>query len=308
MAPLLNQLLEEAIQRSTEFTQKAQAATTEATDIAEAAEALGRTAVDEAETLHHAMADALEAIHTAKEEIDVEADRTAAVLNGLPARAETTEAEVKALLAGIHEDATHLSELRVRLLARVDASTLQAGSELRDLEGKVQELQQRLETRLTEANDHVAKLRQAVEEGRTHLDEEERNLREAIHSLGVLAMEKAGVFVDAVQATELILGRRIVEFCNHVADSHNTSMMAWRSQVTDETPAASPAETWVHQALQPMDDGLTELAALAEPAAQALRDAVAAITADANHALQQLLAVAYSLEHAIPIHLPTAGA
>jgi TolA-binding protein len=308
MPPLINELFQEAIQKSTDFASKAQAATAEVAEIAQGAEALGRMAVDEAETLHQAMAAVLGAIHTAREELDAEAGRTASVLHGLPARAETTQVAVEALLAGVHDDVTHLSELRVRLLSRVDESAQQASTELETLETRVHELQQKLDARLNEANGHLEKLQHAVEEGRTQLAEEERHLREAIQSLGVLATDKAHAFVAAVQAALLVLGRRIVDFCNHVADSHNDAMMAWRSHVTDETPATgAPEETWVHQALQPVRDALTELAAIPEPAAQALHDSVAAITADANHALQQLQSVAYSLQHAIPVNLPTMG-
>ena len=309
MAPLINQLLEEAVQRCTDFAHRGQAVTAEASQVAEAALSLGQTAVAEADTLHKAMATALTAIETAREEIDIETGRAAVVLSGLPARAATTEADVKGLLAGVHEDVAQLSELRARLLARVDESTTQASTEVQDLERRVHDLQQRLEDRLKEANDHVARLRQAVEEGRSHLGEEERHVREAIQSLGVMATDKAHAFAASLNAVIIILGRRVVEFCNLVVESHNGAMLSWRSHATDETPAGgAPSETWVHQALQPIDDALNELAALQQPTVQALHDAMQVIETNADHALQTLTSIASSLEHAVPTNLPTAGA
>src|SRR5262245_32815141 len=205
MPPLLNELFQEATAHSTAFASKAQAATAEVTEIAQAAEALGKMAVDEAETLHQAMAGVLGALHTAREELEAEAGRTVSVLHGLPARAETTQVAVEALLADVHGDVTHLSELRVRLLASVDESAQLASTELDDLETRVHELQQKLDARLNEANDHVEKLQHAVDDGRTHLAEEELHLREAIQSLGVLATDKAHAFVASVQAALLVL-------------------------------------------------------------------------------------------------------
>jgi uncharacterized membrane-anchored protein YhcB (DUF1043 family) len=306
--PLLTQLFEEAIQRSTELTTRAQAAATEAGEVLEGANAIGGLAVDEAEALHRAMAEALEAIGQAREEIDIEAGRTSAVLDGLPARADTTEAAVRALLAGVQADAAHLAELRARLLARVDESTQHAETELRDLERQVHDYQERLESRLAEAADHVTRLRQAVDEGRTHLGEEEHRLREAIQSLGVMATDQAHAFAASLHAVLLVLGRRIVEFCNHVVESHNGAVLAWRSRMTDETPAApAPSETWVQQALQPIRDALAELALLPQPAAEALRDSAASIVQDADKALSALASITHSLEHALPTNLPTAG-
>lgn len=306
---VLSQLLEEAVQHSTELTGRAEAATKEVAEVLEGATALTDFALAEADALHKDIADALEAIGHARGQVDTEAGRASTVLDDLPARADATESAVRELLAGVREDVTHLSELRARLLTRVDESNQQTDTEFQDLARRVQDLQERLEARLTAADDHVKQLRQAVDEARTHLGDDQHRLREAIQSLGVLGTDKAHAFVGSMHAVMVIIGRNVVEFCNDVLKAHNDGLKALRAGFTDESPAApDPSETWVHEALQPIRDAVAEFALLPPPAEESLGDSATSIVQKADKALTALDAIARSLEHAAPAVSSLGGA
>lgn len=315
---VLNQLLEEAIRRSTELTARAEAATVEATETLEGATALGSLAFEEAEALHDEMAEALEAIGHARAQVEFESDRASSALEELPARANTTQSAVLELLTGVREDVAALSDLRARLLSRVDQSTQEADLELRDLGNRVQELQGRLESRLTEAAAQVNRLRTVVDEGRTHLGVDvfegfrfavgARHLRNAIQALGQLGIDIAREFDASLHAVALVLGRNVVECLNHALESHNDAFMALRTGLTSESPLTSApdfSETWVREALQPIPDAVAESTDLLQPAGELLEDSATSILQKAEKALTALEAIAGSLERAVPGIWPT---
>ena len=303
----LNELLEEAVQRSTELAERATAAAASAAGLLEGASALGEMAVEEARTLHQEMADALAALGHARERVDTEADRAASVLEDLPARADAAEGAVRLLLSGVRQDAAHLGEVRLSLLTRMRESSEKADVELQELARRAQELQERLDARLQEAEDHVARLRSAVADGRTQLAAEQSTLREAISSLAVLGDEKAHGFADSLHALLVILGRNVVEFVNTLVPSHNEALQKLRTGFTDESPGAgAPDETWVEEKLKPLRDAVKELALLPAPAEEALSDPAAALFQQAESALTALEAIAVSLDHAAQ-SVPNAG-
>ena len=305
---ILNQLLEETIRRSSDLAARAEAATVEAAETLEGATALGSLASEEAEALHDEMAQALEAIGHARAQVDFESDRASGALEELPARANATQAAVRELLSGVREDVAALSDLCARLLSRVDQSTREADLGLQDLESRVQELQGRLESRLTEASAQVSSLRQAVDDGRARLGEEQQSLREAIQALGLLGLDIASEFDASLHAVALVLGRNVVECLNHALASHNDAFIALRTGLTSESPSTSApgsSETWVREALQSIPDAMAESADLHQPARELLEDSATSILQKADRALTALEAIAGSLERAVPGVWPT---
>jgi hypothetical protein len=297
---VLNQLLEQAVERSTELTGRAEAAESEVEELLKNANTLHELALNHTEALHKDFAEALEAVTSARAELDNEAGRADAALDGLPGRADTTEAKAKEVLEGVRQDTTELAEVRTRLATRVDESAQQVGAEFHDLELRVDEFVKAMDNRLAALDLEVQDMLEDVEKAQTQIADDEQHLRDAVHSLGVLATDKAREFVASLHAVMILLGRGVVDVSNDVLKGHNAALKAMRTGFTDEEPGGGgDDETWIHQALQPVRDAVAELALVPDPARQVL-DQVAGILAKAGKAKADFSDIAGALQQAVP--------
>ena len=278
-APLI-QLFEQAVERSTELADRAGKAEDEAEQVLQGATALTDLALQHADGLHKDFAQALEAIATAREQVDIEASRADIALDGLPARADATEAKVRALLEDVRQQATELAGVRARLVTRADESAQQVSAEFGDLAQRVQDLRQKMEARLVEADAQVKELVEAVEQGQTRLAEEARLLREAIQSMGILATDKAEAFAASMHAVMILAGRNVVNLCNEALKSHNAAFKSVRTGFTGEDPGGAGGENWVEEALKPLRESLDAFALIPEPAKQLIELSAAAIDSE----------------------------
>jgi uncharacterized phage infection (PIP) family protein YhgE len=286
---VLNQLLEQAVERSTELTGRAEAAESEVEELLKNANTLHELALNHTEALHKDFAEALEAVTSARAELDNEAGRADAALDGVPGRADTTEAK-----------ANELAEVRTRLATRVDESAQQVGAEFHDLELRVDEFVKAMDNRLAALDLEVQDMLEDVEKAQTQIADDEQHLRDAVHSLGVLATDKAREFVASLHAVMILLGRGVVDVSNDVLKGHNAALKAMRTGFTDEEPGGGgDDETWIHQALQPVRDAVAELALVPDPARQVL-DQVAGILAKAGKAKADFSDIAGALQQAVP--------
>jgi hypothetical protein len=299
-APLV-ELFTQACERSTELADHVVAAEGEVEQLLKVATLFSEEALQHAEALHKDVAEAVQAVESARTAVDAEVDKTDAVLDGLPGRSDASEAKVRSLLDGIRHDAAELQGLRSRLVTRADEGAQQVASELADLERRVAELRLKMEGRLAEADAQVLELMDAVEHGQTRLAEDERGLREALQSLGVLASDQAHAFGATLNAVVVLTGRGVVAASNHVVTAHNDAFKSLRTAFTGEQPgAAAPDETWVETALQPIRGAMDEFALVPAPARQLLETAVAVLVQKARQALGDLSEAARSLEQAVP--------
>ncbi|MGH9884193.1 MAG: hypothetical protein ACREBE_01605, partial [bacterium] len=92
--PLLNQLLEEAVERTTALVTWAEENTAGATGLVEHAQALGSHALDEAKTLHEGYLEAIAAVRQAIDQSREAADTAGRALHGVPEEARTAGAAV----------------------------------------------------------------------------------------------------------------------------------------------------------------------------------------------------------------------
>jgi hypothetical protein len=298
----LNQLLEQTADRCVELTGKATAAEDEAEEVEKAAHALTDVALQHAEDLHKDMTEALGAVTGAEQEVDAEAGRADAILDGLPARADATEAKVKALLEAVRHDAAELTALRSKLATRAYESAQEVANAFQELSQRVNAFRQTMETRLGEADAQVQELLEAVEKGQTQMAEEEQHFREAIQSIGVLATDKARALVAALHAVMVQLGRGTVSVRNDASKAHNEAFKAVRTALTDEQPGAAIGEddTWVFDALQPVKEAVEEFALVPAPARTLIEQSAALISHKAEKALTSLSDVAHLLDKAVP--------
>jgi FtsZ-binding cell division protein ZapB len=247
------------------------------------------------------MAGARQALDHAGQQVADEAERISGVLDDLPARCDTTEAAVRALLAAAREDATRLAELRARLLAGMEESTQQVVDGFQGLQGRVQELQERMQARLTEAEAAVQKLREAVEKARDGFGGWHRGVKEQMEKLGAMATEMAEAFVASVGTFTVVAGRNVVDALNTAVKAHNEAHESLRSALTSETAnGPEPDETWVTAALAPVRAAVQELALVPPPATDALKADTDAVAQRAEAALSALSGIAGALDRAVP--------
>jgi hypothetical protein len=311
MGPLINQLLEEAIQRSTDLAERADALAEEAGDIQETAGVFGRLAEHEADGLHREMLEALHALEQARQGVDTQADQASDTLDDLPGHGDASESKVRELLEGVRGDMAQLSELRGRLLADVDKSREAVDQQFQDLAERVQRLQEELAQGLRNAEESVEKLRRAVNDARARLAEQQPLLLEAIQSLPMLAGNEATTLAGYLHALLVLLGRSLFETCQRILHCHNEALKPLRAGFTGESPAAAAAavpETWVKQSVQPLQDALDELALLPGPAGESLDDLASAITEMAYAGVMSAGEIGIALQKAVPDTPTTRGA
>jgi hypothetical protein len=277
-----------------------EAGSTEVTEVVEAATVLSLLAGQEAQAVHDDMAGALQALDHAGQQVHDEAERVAGILDDLPARCDTTEAAVRALLAGAREDAARLAELRTRLLASVEESTQQVTDGFQGLQGRVQDLQERMQARLTEAEAAVQKLREAVEKARDGWGEWHRGLKEEMEKLRATATEMADAFVASLGAVTVVAGRTVVDALNTAVKAHNEAQESLRSTLTSETANGPADQTWVTAALQPVRAAAQELAQVPPAATDALKSDADALSQRAEAAISALGGIASALDRAVP--------
>jgi hypothetical protein len=301
MTAQINQLFEEAIERSSALATQAEAGGTEVAEVVDAATALTLLAAQEAQAVHDDMAGARQALDHAGQQVHDEAERIAGIVDDLPARCDTTEAAVRALLATAREDAARLAELRARLLAGMEESTQQVVDGFQGLQGRVQELQERMQARLTEAEAAVQKLREAVEKARDGFGGWHRGVKEQMEKLGAMATEMAEAFVASVGTFTVVAGRNVVDALNTAVKAHNEAHESLRSALTSETAnGPEPDETWVTAALAPVRAAVQELALVPPPATDALKADTDAVAQRAEAALSALSGIAGALDRAVP--------
>jgi hypothetical protein len=300
--PVINQLLEEAVQRTVELTGRADSAAADALQVYEQATALGQLATQEAEALHQDLTKAVEAVSHLHSQIEQAAAHAKGALDLLPAAADGAETELRELLSGFHADVAHLNELNSRIVGDVDRSTQQVEGDFNHLGGSIQQFHSTLDAQLNDVEARVDTLRQAVHEARTHLNEERAQLSRAIQAQGELALADAEVLGACMQAATVLIARKVVDVCNHTIGLHNTNCSALRTGVTGDTPTSSadPTETWVHEAVQPILDEVAGLDQLRQPAEASLETAVQSIEEKAETVRSGLETMANQLHGAVP--------
>jgi hypothetical protein len=270
-SPILNQCLEEAVERLLHLT-RLMADTGQVVDgIGEAAHAIDQAAASpDATGVHEAIVAAASAADQVRERLDVEEDASNSSLADLGGQASETAAAIESVLSGVRRHAGQLAELRGRLLSNVDAVLGSSREGFAELAQAVTAYQAGVEAALTKADELMQGLQAAVNDAHDRLQRRRDTWSVALEALSAGALETTSGVAAGVLETSAVLGREVVELANDAIDHHNTAVLALRRGFTDDDPStAGGPDHWMETWATPLA-GVVEEANLAGQALESV--------------------------------------
>jgi DNA repair exonuclease SbcCD ATPase subunit len=233
----LNQLFEEAVTRSRELTDAAEAALTavdeaarRARDVAERVEENGTRAGRHLREVAEQLERDASAIGDARHE-------TEASLASLADRASGLEEEVGGLLERVRTASGTIDEQRLRLDDSLEAQRAEVEADVAELGRHAGGVATELEERLERAQDATMALRSSLDAARAELARTLESWSEVLNRLEGNARAGAGQLVEAIQE---LLGRQataMVQAANVMVERHNAAMALVKSEFAEEVPA-----------------------------------------------------------------------
>jgi hypothetical protein len=301
-SPLMNQLLDEAVQCSTELAARAAAGVSAAHDVVEQAQALGTKAVDEAERLHREYTETLQAIKHAGQQSGQAADAAAQAVHSVTPEAIKAATAVKDMLVAVEVEATHLAETRSRAFHGLDGSARQAETGFHDLAAQVQAFEEHLSARLGEAQEQLKHLQGVVREVTGDIAKAHQSLYEALDALGHSAHKVTSATAHGLEQMLAAVASGFVDYSDNAIWGHNEVVAAVRQGYLDETKSdPEPASTHLGAAFDEARDALGRLQAMAEPAHSELKSATDAVLQESEKALTGLDDAAQTLKHSVEV-------
>jgi hypothetical protein len=293
--PLLNQLLDEAVERCHELATQAQASATAGSDVAEEVLGLAQLAESEGQGLHVDVEQAIEALQGAGARITEAVDRAVAALESIPGRAAQSAANLQSMFEALREQVLRLDSSRQALLAGLEASAEALDQDATDLQESVQAYIARVQEAWRQPMIGMRGLARSAHELRFHADDRVSLVKKDIGLLGQVALEQCDTFVDGTVRGAQTIADQLATTLDEALGRHNGLMAELRADTLDETPAGVADPNWVDTALEPLKNELAVLDPVASQVEEALFAPLGAIATTGERGEQQLEAVAQSL-------------
>jgi len=295
---LLNQLFEEAGERSSEMAARAAAAATAAGMVVEEAKALGQKAVDEAERLHKEYTETINAVTHAREQAGQAAVAASEAVESVTPEILKAAQALDGMLMGMEGDLGHLGQERARLLHELNDSAHQAETDFHELAAKVGAFDEHLHARMKEAADQLEHFQQVLKLATAQLDKAREHLYEEMDILGRTAASVSDAAAEGMEAMLAAVASGLLDFSNNAITGHNEVAAAVRHGYLDESKAdAQPAETYFDGIFEKITDALHLFEEVPEPVHSALQSALAAVLEPGEKAVNGLMEVGQSLDH-----------
>jgi len=298
MAPLLNELLQEAVDRCDTLSVQAQAAAHAATEVADEAIALADLAEAEALHLHDAVGHVIAALHDAATRTSAAVDHAIGSLDGVPGRTAETAAHVRALFNSLRDEILELDEAREHLL-----QGLQESGQVLDHDQA--ELGQHLQGYLTAIGEawkptvvSAMAIPKAGWERRTHNEDRTALIHREVDALASTAIEQSQQFATGLDHGARTLGENVTTTLGDAIQRHNELMADLRSGTLDETAAGIPDPSWIDTVFNVVGSVVKALQPLPNTFEEALFPLESGITTAAQHATEHLDAAGQSLAKA----------
>jgi chromosome segregation ATPase len=237
MSALINELFQEAVQRSHEFAQQAQEAEDGAGEISERAQALTAAVDEEAAEAHGLFQAATAQLQEAESELETAVQKAGSEMDGLRAQA----AQVEALVAAVKAGADGLEACKSQLSSDLGQRQETANGSFQDTSERAQELQAHLAERLQTTTQAVSELSEAVSQAQAGLEEGRTRFLEGLQELGERVQTEVQAYAAGVESSLESATQTLVDCGNQMVAAHNQAMDVLRVKFTEE--AVSRART-----------------------------------------------------------------
>ncbi|HXB55967.1 MAG TPA: hypothetical protein VN461_14370 [Vicinamibacteria bacterium] len=301
--PLMNQLLDEAVQCCAELAARAAAGVSAAHEVLEQAQALGTRAVEATERLHHEYTEAIAAVRRTGQQSGHAADITAQELNSVTPEAIKAATAVKDMLVAMEGEASNLAEARSRGFHDLQGSALEAENGFHSLAAQVHAFEEHMNARLDEAKQELSHFQGMVDDATKAIEKAHQSLYETLDDLGHSAHKVTSITAHGLEQMLAAVANGFVDYSNNAIESHNDLVDAVRHSYLDESKSEpDPASTYLTGAFDEARDAMGRLQAMQEPAAHSeLQSATDAILQEGEKAVAELGEVAQTLSHSADV-------
>jgi hypothetical protein len=285
--PLLNQLIEEAVQACHTLATEAQDATTAAAQVATEAVELAGVVEQQGYDLHDEMTQAIAAVHDAAHRITAAADGAIAALESIPGRTRESATGMGAFLEALRREALRLDAARAQLFDGLEAAVATLNEDYRDLAEGTEEYLARVAKAFQEAGMGVRDLPDHTNDVGIVLGHRLAEVREEVARLGTTAEEHAAELVRAVEQGSQTIANHVVAVLNGAIGGHN--------ELASELSYGVADPTWVEEAMAPLAAELGYMAPLADQVEEGVFPPVSSTTTVAERAVEHLETTSASL-------------
>jgi hypothetical protein len=293
--PLLNQLLDEAVERCHDLAGHAQTAATNGSDVAAEALELVQLVETEGPGVHTDVEKAIEAARGAGSRINAAVETAVAALEAVPARAAQSAADVRALFEALREQVQRLDAARVGLLTGLQSSAQALDQDAKDLEEGVEAYIARVQEAWRPPMIALRQLASSAVELRHHVDDQAKLVRKDVGQLGQVALEACDEFVDGTVRGAQTIANHVTTTVNDALERHNAATAELRAAALDETDAGVPDPNWVGTTGDRLRNEIGYLEPIAGQIEEGLFPPLSQIAAAGERAEQHLETVSQSL-------------
>ncbi|HLA78501.1 MAG TPA: hypothetical protein VJU18_13055 [Vicinamibacteria bacterium] len=235
-AAIINELFEEAIDRSLQFAQVADTAAEAAEGLIERTKALGDQVVQEAEETHGLLRDLAEKLRDSESSLEAAGGKAGTGLQTLENRTNEVRARVAALVSAVTARARELEMRATETSQEAEQHVNAARGGLDAGSARTEELHESLRERLDDTQTAMGDLQQAIAASGKAFEEARAAFFEAARDLETHARDRVQILLGAVSAATEAVTDALVECGDAVVAEHNTAMQAARSKIGEEAP------------------------------------------------------------------------
>jgi hypothetical protein len=241
MAAQLNELLEEAVTRSTAFADHAVEMQHAAHDTGEKVRALGEKVRDESSESHGLFADVVAKLKEAESHLDDGEHKAEAEMSALRTRLDEIEHKVTALVSAAKTGAGELREAKTTIAGDLEGRQHEIDGLFDGGQQKAHAIEAHVGERLTAMHDALAALQHSVAESQQHLGTAVAGFSENLNQLAQKAQTQTNACVDAVSQAATRAAEALTEAGDQIVKTHNELMELIRDKLDHEIPTQAEA-------------------------------------------------------------------
>jgi ABC-type transporter Mla subunit MlaD len=255
MAALLNELLEEAVTRSTAFADQAAEMQHAAHDTGEKVRALSERVREESAESHGLFADAVAKLKEAESHLGDAEHKAEDEMSALRTKLDEVESKLTALVSAAKTGATELREAKTTISSDLDGRQHEIDGLFDSGQQKAHAIEANVGERLTAMHDALAALQHSVTESQQHLGTAVIGFSENLNQLAQKAQTQTHACVEVVSQATARAAETLTAAGDQIVQTHNDLMELIRKKLDEEIPQQAEATlSKVHDAAQELEN------------------------------------------------------
>ncbi len=274
----LNELLDEAVQRSQQLADRAGEAEDAAKTVEERIRTLGETIEQRSTDAHALFQDALAKLKEAEHRIEGSSDKSRTELHGIETHVEELRGKLTALVTAVKAASDELQQKKGTIESDMTDQVHQTEGHFQEATTKLEGLAGSVDERAGAAAKAIEALHTAVEDVQQGLAQARQRFAQELSDLATHIGTQVHTYVQSVSTALDQACSALVDSSNKVVEAHNGAVEALRAQFIDEAPKG------FDDALAQIKEVLGNLARLCEGHEQTTQQKASAILTQVQEA------------------------